>query len=128
MTYKYSIDGLIMKMVFDQPYTLYPQLNGPTYTFPTDSWSYTVCPPGTPYPNPGIAATNVVEPSFGYLTLGSPSGANVPITWLGRPGVLLENRSSLSSGIWNPNSGTDATQSTNWPNAGGSQFFRLIKK
>jgi hypothetical protein len=128
LTYKYSIDGADNENGFQTNHIRYIRSYGPTYSFPTDQWSFTACPPGTAYPNPGISATNVVEPSFGYLTVGSPSGANVPVTWLGRPGVVLENRSNLSSGIWNPNSGTSGTQSTNWPNAGGSQFFRLLKQ
>jgi hypothetical protein len=126
LTYKYSVDGADNENGFATNHLRYIRSYGPTYTFPTDQWSYVVCPPGTPYPNPGITATNIQEPNFGYLTIGAPSGGNFPITWLGRPGVLLENRTSLSSGIWNPNIGTDATQSTNWPNAGGSQFFRLM--
>jgi hypothetical protein len=39
----------------------------------------------------------------------------------------LENNSTLN-GTWNVNAGTDAAQATNWPNAGGNQFFRLMKK
>ena len=85
---------------------------------------------GNPYPNPGIASTNIVEPSFGYLAIGpDPVGPTptFPITWLGRPGVVLQNSSDLTSGIWNTNMATDGTQATSWPNAGDSQFFRLLK-
>jgi hypothetical protein len=76
----------------------------------------------------GIASTNIVEPDFGYLAIQPLSGGKFPITWLGRPAVLLQNSSSLSGGSWTDNSATDGTQATNWPNAGGNQFFRLMEK
>ena len=102
---------------------------GPTYDLPQDVWSCTVLRPGNgnPYPNPGIASTNIVEPDYGYLKIGQPSGGTIPITWLGRPGVFLENASDLTNGSWNINPGTSATQSTNWPVSGDAQFFRLKK-
>ena len=68
-----------------------------------------------------------MEPDFGYLAIQPGSGGNLPVTWLGRPGVLLQNNSALSAGLWNSNDGTDSAQATNWPNAGGNQFFRLKK-
>jgi hypothetical protein len=127
LTYKYSIDGADNENGMATNHMRYIRSYPPIYTFPTDVWSLTVCPAGTPYPNPGITATNIQEPSYGYLKAGTPSGANVPVTWLGRPGVLLENGGNVT-GPWNKNSATDATQSTNWPNAGGNQFFKLLKE
>jgi hypothetical protein len=127
VTYKYSADGPDNENGSNTNHIREIRSYGPTYSFPQDMWSWTACPPGTPYPNPGIASTNIVEPDFGYLSVSAPSAGTLPIKWLGRPGVQLENRSSLSSGIWNPNTATDGTQATNWPNAGNSQFFRLIK-
>jgi hypothetical protein len=97
---------------------------------PQDVWSWTVLQPGNgnPYPNPGLAVTNIIEPDFGYLAIGGLSGGNFPITWLGRPGVVLQSSPDLTSITWNMNDGTDATQSTNMPNTGSAQFFRLLKK
>ena len=130
VNYKYSLDG------FDDENG--PQTNhireirsyGPAYGFPQDVWSWTVLQPGNgnPYPDPGITTTNIVEPDFGYLAIGAPSGGSLPITWLGRPGVVLQNDSSLTGGIWNTNNGTDAAMSTNWPDSGPAQYFRLMKK
>ena len=129
LNYKYSIDSQDDENGFQTNHVREIRSYGPTYTMPQDTWSLLVCPPGTPYPNPGISSTNIVEPDFGYLTIGTPSAGNLPITWLGRPGVELLNRASLTTGIWNPNSGTDGTQSTNWAAAGNvQQFFRLLKK
>jgi hypothetical protein len=129
LNYKYSIDSQDDENGFTTNHVREVRSYGPTYTLPQDTWSYLVCPAGTAYPNPGITSTNIVEPDFGYLAISAPSGGNLPITWLGRPGVELLNRASLTTGIWNPNSGTDGFQSTNWPAAGDSQqFFRLLKK
>ena len=99
-----------------------------SYAFPQDVWSWSVIQPGNgnPYPNPGLASTNIVEPSFGNLAIGAPSGGMFPITWLGRPAVVLQTQSSLN-GVWTDVIGTDGTQSTNIPNSGGNQFFRLKK-
>jgi hypothetical protein len=122
VTYKYSFDGFDNENGQNTNHIRDIRTYATNYTFPQDVWSWTLVP--MPYPNPGITSTNIVEPSFGYLAAGTPSGGNIPITWLGRPGVVLENSSSLSG--WNINTGTDGTQSANWPDT-GIQFFRLMK-
>jgi hypothetical protein len=130
LTYKYSIDSIDDENGFATNHVREIRSYGPTYAMPQDVWSWSVLQPnnGNPYPLAGIASTNIVEPDFGYLAAGAPSGGNIPITWLGRPAVLLQNSSSLSGGIWNNNNATDGLQSYNWPNTGGNQFFRLMKK
>jgi len=70
----------------------------------------------------------LVEPVFGNLQAGTPSGGYVPITWLGCPCCTLQTKSSLAPGSWTDLPATDATSSTNWPNAGGEQYFRLQKR
>ena len=129
MIYKYSFDGEDDENGGNTNHIREIRSYGPVYNFPQDVWSWTVLQPnnGNPYPNPGIASTNIVEPDFGDLQIGAPSGGNLPITWLGRPAVVLQNVNSLT-GAWNTLSGTDGTESTNWPNAGGTQFFRLMKE
>jgi hypothetical protein len=129
MTYKYSFNGVDDENGTGTNHIREIRSYGPVYNFPQDVWSWTVLQPGdsNPYPDPGIASTNIVEPDFGNLQIGAPSGGNLPITWLGRPAVLLQNVNSFT-GTWNTLSGTDGTQSTNWPNAGKAQFFRLIKQ
>jgi hypothetical protein len=129
MTYKYSYNGVDDENGANTNHIREIRSYGPTYSFPQDVWSWTVINTNlssAKYPNPGITSTNIVEPDFGYLAAGAPSGGHIPITWLGRPGVVLQNSSNLT-GSWNNNSATDGTQATNWPNAGGNQFFRLIK-
>jgi hypothetical protein len=128
LTYKYSIDSQDNENGFATNHIRYIRSYGPTYNMPTDQWSWSVLQPGVaPYPNPGITSTNIVEPDFGYLTISAASGGAYPITWLGRPGVVLESSTNLSSG-WNAIGATDATQATNWPATSGNGFFRLMKK
>ncbi|MEY4388113.1 MAG: hypothetical protein RLY20_3396 [Verrucomicrobiota bacterium] len=80
------------------------------------------------------------EPSFGELAIGTPTGGNTPISWLGRPGVKLQSASTLT-GAWTDHNQTDGTNwtigasstngfksSTNWPSSSGTRFFRLIKQ
>lgn len=129
MTYKYSFNGVDDENGAGTNHIREIRSYGPTYSFPQDVWSYTVLQPnnGNPYPLAGIARTNIVEPDFGYLKIGAPSSGNYPITWLGRPFVFLQNASGLN-GPWNTLSGTDATESTNFPASGPVQFFRLMKQ
>ena len=66
--------------------------------------------------------------SFGNLAAGSKSGANVPITWTGRPGVRLQVSPNLNAASsWQDLSATDAQSATNYPAIGDANFFRLIK-
>ncbi|MGN6642342.1 MAG: hypothetical protein ACTHKU_05010, partial [Verrucomicrobiota bacterium] len=82
-----------------------------------------------------------VEPSFGQLAAGPASGGKVALSWLGRPGVWVQTRPSLTTGSWTDYLETDGTNwsagsnspdgllsATNWPATGESQFFRLIKR
>ncbi len=72
--------------------------------------------------------STLVEPAFGNLKAGTPVSGNVPITWLGSPCVTLQTRTSLTAGSWTDLPATDATGSTNYPNTGGTQLFRLQKR
>ncbi len=120
VTYKYSYDQYDDENGFQTNHVRLIRSYPPSYVFPTDAWSYSL-----PFSN---TLATIVEPDFGNLAIGAPSAGQLPITWLGRPGVVLQNSSSLTAGVWNTNNGTDATMSTNWPNGGGAQFFRLLKK
>jgi len=79
-----------------------------TYTLPVDTF-------GTQY----------VEPSFGNLTIQPGTPGNVLVSWLGRPSVHLQTRSSLASGTWQDHLETDGLMSTNWPVGSAPLFFRL---
>jgi hypothetical protein len=129
MTYKYSYNGVDDENGGNTNHIREIRSYGPNYNFPQDVWSWTVLQPnnGNPYPLAGLAVTNIIEPDFGNLKISTPSGGNWPITWLGRPAVLLQNASSLN-GPWNSLLGTDATEATNWPTSGPIQFFRLMKE
>jgi len=70
----------------------------------------------------------LVEPAFGNLKIGAPSGGNVPITWLGYPCTTLQMRTSLTSGSWVDIPATDMLSSTNWPVSGSQQYFRLQRR
>lgn len=81
------------------------------------------------------------EPNFGLLTASNAVAGQVPLTWLGRPGVHLQTKADLSSGSWQDIIATDGTNwttgytstngfvsQTNWPATGGGKaFFRLIR-
>jgi hypothetical protein len=87
----------------------------------------------SPYTLPAVEFGNnflaaLVEPAFGDLKTGTPSGGDVPITWLGCPCCTLQTRSSLSPGAWTDLPATDSTSSTNWPITGDQRYFRLQKR
>ncbi len=124
LTYKYSIDGYDDENGVGTNHMRLIRSFAPSYTLPTDRWSWSLPQPGITTPG----TNGIVEVDFGYLSASKPAAGKVPLNWLGRPGVVLQNKSSLTSGSWTDNDGTDAPMSTNWPNASGSQFFRLKKK
>jgi hypothetical protein len=68
----------------------------------------------------------VQEQSFGNLAIGPKSGGNVPITWLGRPGVHLQVTTNLATGAWTDLPATNAQSATNYPAGAGASYFRLI--
>ena len=72
--------------------------------------------------------STLVEPAFGNLAAGAPSGGNIPISWLGGPCVTLQSRANAASGTWVDHPTTGSASSTNWPNTGGQQYFRLQKR
>ena len=129
MTYKYSIDGFDDENGMNTNHIREIRSYGPNYSFPQDVWSWSIANQSTIL-QPGLptSTTNIVEIDFGNLAIGAPVGGTFPITWIGRPDVLLQNSSDLTSGSWNTVDGTDATQANNWPNSGSAQFFRLIKQ
>jgi hypothetical protein len=112
--FKFSIGGPDNESPSFQDHIQYVRTTGTTYTMPVAQF-------GTNY------ASVRVENAFGNLTVGAPSGGNVPVTWSGLPCVTLQHRTSLTSGTWTDLPATDAASATNWPNA-GSQFFRLQKR
>ena len=126
LTYKYGVDGLDNENGTGTNHIRYIRNYGPSYAFPQDAWSWSLPNNASPYPNPGISSTNIVEPSFGYLAIQPATGGTLPLTWLGRPAVVLQGSSSVSGG-WADVVGTDSLQGTNMPNDGGNQFFRLKK-
>ncbi len=73
-----------------------------------------------------IFGSMVQEQSFGNLAVGPKSGGNVPITWLGRPGVHLQVKTNLTAGAWTDLPSTDAQNATNYPVGPGASYFRLI--
>ena len=108
--YKYGINGADDEALSGQDHFRYIRSTNGFYQMPLDKF-------GTQY----------VEPRFGNLTIGARSGNIIPVTWLGYPGVHLQTRSSLTSGTWQDQNGTDSQSSTNWPVGGGVQFFRLVQ-
>ena len=108
VTYKYSINGNDDEAGFATNHVRYIRSTG-TYAMPLDKFG-----------------SAIQEPSFGNLAIGAKSGSNVPITWLGRPGVHLQTKTNLTAGAWVDLSGTDAQSATNYPVGSGASYFRLI--
>ena len=80
------------------------------------------------------------EPSFGQLASASAAPGMVSVSWLGRPGVQVQETTNMTDGSWQSIAGTDGTNwangysstngfvsQTNWPAADGQHFFRLIQ-
>jgi hypothetical protein len=110
LTYKYGIDGYDNEAAVGQNHVRLVRSAQGNYTMPMDQFG-----------------KQLVEPSFGNLAIGSPSSGNIPITWLGRPGVHLQTSTNLANGTWQDHVETDGLGSTNWPVGDGAVFFRLIK-
>ncbi len=119
MNYQYSFSGYGNENGYGTNHVREIRTYGQTYVCPTDQWSWIYSPTNV--------LSYIVEQDFGNLAVGKLSGGNLPMTWLGRPGVFLENESDLTSGNWTTNFATDCAQSTNWPVSGSAQFFRLIE-
>jgi len=115
VTYKYGIDGFDNEAPGGVNHLRYIRSPvGVAYTMPTDRFGTNPAPP-------------LIEQSFGNLVAGAPSGGIIPITWSGRQCVTLQVRTNLSSGVWVDLTATDAASATNYPNTGGTRFFRLKK-
>jgi len=129
VTYKYSADGPDNENGQNTNHIREIRTYGSTYDFPQDVWSWSI-PNQSTILTPGLPTsdTNIVEIDFGNLAIGAPSGGNFPITWVGRPGVFLQNSGDLTSGSWSSVNGTDAAQANSWPNNSSVQFFRLMKE
>jgi len=113
-TYKFSVNGYDNEAGFAVNHFRYVRTWNNFYQMPTDDFVTN-------------AVASKVEQSFGNLVVGSPSGPNVPVTWLGRPCVTLQVRTDLASGSWTDLPASDSAQATNSPNA-GTRFFRLQKR
>jgi hypothetical protein len=105
-SYKYGING-----INDEPGTnhvRYIRSTG-TYVMPMD-----------------VFGNIVIEDSFGNFKISSLRPGYVHLSWLGRPGVHLQVKSSLT-GSWVDHPETDGLSSVDWPISGSTSFFRLIK-
>jgi hypothetical protein len=109
-TYKYGINGNDNEAPQGNNHVRYVRTTG-TYVMPLDTFG-----------------AMVVDPSFGNLQASvSTTPDHVLISWLGRPGVFLQTKTSLPGGLWVDHPETDGLSSTNWPSGGSSLFFRLVK-
>jgi hypothetical protein len=108
VNYQYSLNGAADESsTFGANHVRYIRSYG-TYNFPMDTFG-----------------TMTVEPSFGNLAVGKPASGQVPVSWLGRPGVQLQSAASIT-GPWINVPGTDAMSATNLAATGSSQYFRLV--
>jgi hypothetical protein len=76
--------------------------------------------------------TRVTEPQLGTVTIGAPSGGNVPVSWVGLPSANLQTATSIL-GPWMDHPETSAYGSpsgiyaTNYPMSGQAIYFRAVK-
>ena len=121
LTYKFGIDNYVNNLDneagFATNHIRYVRQQG-NYTLPLDTF-------GTP----------VTEPPLGPVTIGTPSGGNIPVSWLGLPGAYLQTSTDLSNpGSWVSHPETAAygspsgIYSTNYPMSGQAIFFRVFKQ
>jgi hypothetical protein len=114
LNYKYGMNGADDEAPSGQNHLRYIRsTGGGTYQMPVD-----------------IFGTQTIEPKIGGLTIGNPSGSNIPVSWLPYPTALLQSTTNLTipnvnGAIWTDDSATLGQGSTNWPVSGGSVFFRL---
>jgi hypothetical protein len=108
LTYKYAIDGADNEAPSYQNHFRYIRSTNGVYNLPLDTF-------GNQY----------AEPKVGGLTIGSPSGGAIPISWLPYPNVNLQTSTDLVS--WVNVANTMGGSSTNWPMSSNTQFFRLIQ-
>jgi hypothetical protein len=114
LNYKYGMNGADDEAPANQNHQRYIRsTGGGTYNLPVD-----------------IFGDQYIEPKIGGLTIGTPSGASIPVTWLPYPTALLQYSTSLTvpnvnGGFWTDIPATLGQGSTNWPVSGGNVFFRL---
>jgi hypothetical protein len=120
LTYKFGIDdganNLDNENGFATNHIRFVRSLG-SYTMPLDTF-------GTP----------VTEPEIGALTVGTPSGGLIPVSWLGVPTAYLQTSTDVGNpGAWVNHPETAAygspsgIYSTNYPMNSGPIFFRVIK-
>ncbi len=121
-TYKYGINGLDNEAGQGNNHIRFVRRTG-SYALPLDTF-------GNQY----------AEPSFGQLAIGAPAAGNVPISWLGRPGVHLQTTPDSTTGSWLDLPATDGAtlangvmstngfvSLTNYPAGATKSYFRLVK-
>ncbi len=109
LSYQYTFNGLPIEALGGTNHIRYIRSTG-TYVLPEDTFG-----------------SMVQEPAFGNLAVGAKSAGNIPITWLGLPGVYLQTKTNLINGAWLELTNTDGQNSTNYPAGAGTSFFRLIQ-
>jgi hypothetical protein len=109
LSYQYTYTGLPIEALNGTNHIRYIRSTG-SYVLPEDKFG-----------------SMVQESAFGDLAIGSRSAGNVPISWLGLPGVSLQTMTNLTSGTWLELPNTYGQNSTNYPVGTGASFFRLIQ-
>ena len=110
INYKYGIDAVDNEAGFAQNHQRYIRADTGSYVLPLDTFG-----------------NQLVEIPFGNLTIGSPSGGTIPVTWLGLPNVHLQTSTDLGAGFTD-HPETAGMSSTNYPVGPGATFFRLYQK
>jgi hypothetical protein len=113
LSYQYTFgvnSGLPIEALGETNHIRYVRSTGGTYVLPEDKFG-----------------SMVQEQAFGNLAVGPKSGGNVPITWLGLPGVYLQVETNLTTNAWLELPSTYGKSATNYPVGAGASYFRLIQ-
>lgn len=110
INYKYGLDAVDNEAGFAQNHQRYIRADTGSYVLPLDTFG-----------------NQLVEIPFGDLTISSPAGSTIPISWLGLPNVHLQTSTNLGAGFTD-HPETAGMSSTNYPVGPGATFFRLYQK
>jgi hypothetical protein len=116
LTYKFSMNGADNEL---PPYVNHIRYirNLASYTLPVDKFG-----------------SQVTEPQLGTITIGQPSGGQIPVSWVGLPSAYLQTSTDVANpAAWVSHPETAAygspsgIYSTNYPMSGQAIFFRTVK-
>jgi hypothetical protein len=108
--YKYGIQSNDNEAGFGQNHVRYINSYNATYVMPIDTF-------GVQYQ----------EPAVGAVSISSQPPGSVTLTWNGRPGIHVQQTSSLSPPAWQDVASSDGVSSIVLGIGSGNKYYRLVK-